>query len=41
MKTQNEEKQMLDEEQVFDIDLTDAEEARRAFIASEVFNKKY
>ena len=26
---------------VFDLDLSDADEARRAFIASEIFNKKY
>ncbi len=26
---------------LLDIDLTDADEARRAFIASEIFNKKY
>ncbi len=29
------------EEVAFDVDLTDAEEARKAFIASEIFNKKY
>ncbi len=29
------------EEVALDVDLTDAEEARKAFIASEIFNKKY
>ncbi len=29
------------EDEAFDVDLTDAVEARKAFIASEIFNKKY
>ncbi len=40
MKDEN--KDMIESEvSPLDIDLTDVDEARRAFIASEIFNKKY
>ncbi len=40
MKDEN--KDMIESEvSPLDIDFTDADEARRAFIASEIFNKKY
>ena len=43
VKLQNENLEVAngDNSSVFDLNLSDIDEARRAFIASEIFNKKY